>query len=193
LLERQLLKPLFRPIFRVLAGIVPVTSGMTLTASWTVRGDAYTELASSTSASVRVDATIDNSNDGILMEAGATGAGLILYVYSGVLYFQCGSGSSFGTSSDRAETSYTLPIGQDNYIVEWSANADNAVLYVNGAIVDSQTYSNTLIAGSDAGTVGQVNSVSPVNRGGWTSNGQGNFPNTITKCDIFLNQVTVAV
>jgi hypothetical protein len=170
--------------------ITPVTQEMTLTQAWTVRGDAYAGLNSTPSASVRVDAVISNTDDGILMESGATGNGAILYVYDGVLYFQCGQGGAFGTAANRAETSYTLPSGEFDYIVEWSADTTNAVLYVNGLVADSQIYSFDNVSGSDAGTIGQsINSVA-VNRGGWNGDGDGVYTNTITKCDIFNGQVT---
>jgi len=170
--------------------IEPVTQGMTLTEAWTTRGTAYNTLQNTTSASVRVDATISNTDDGILMESGGSGLGLILYVYSGVLYFQCGGGSAYGTASDRAEVSYTLPVGEADYIIEWSADTSNAVLYVNGLVVGSQAFSESKLAGSDDGTLGEVHNVVPVNRGGWTTEGAGVYTNTITKCDIFNNQIT---
>jgi len=170
--------------------IEPVTQGMTLTEAWTTRGTAYNTLGNATSASVRVDATISNTDSGILMESGASGLGLILYVYSGVLYFQCGKGNGYGTVSDRAEVSYVLPIGESDYIIEWSADTSNAVLYVNGLLIASQTFSVFQITGGDGGTLGEVKGLVAVNRGGWTTNGAGVYTNTITKCDIFNNQIT---
>ena len=170
--------------------IEPVTQGMTLTEAWTNRGTAYSTLHNTTSASVRVDATISNTDDGILMESGATGFGLILYVYSGVLYFQCGGGSAYGTASNRAEVSYTLPVGEFGYVIEWSADTSNAVLYVNGLVVGSQAFSESKLAGVDGGTLGEVESSVAANRGGWAPEGSGVYTNTITKCDIFNNQIT---
>jgi hypothetical protein len=190
LLERQLFRPLNRALNSALSGIIPVTNGMTLTQAWAVRGDPYDGLSASTSASVRVDATISNTDDGILMEAGAAGVGLILYVYSGVLYFQCGNGSSFGTAANRAETSYTLPIGEFNFIVEWSASTTNSVLYVNGLAVDTQSFSNNPISGTDDGTFGESESGCAVNRGGWAGDADGVYTNTISLCNIFNGQVT---
>ena len=177
-------------ITNLLAALPPVTDGMTLTASWTVRGDSYTDLDSAPSASARVDATISNTDSGILMESGGASNGLILYVYQGVLYFQCGQGDSFGTASNRAETSYTLPTGQFNYVVEWSANNQNSVLYINGIEVDSQIYSYSLITGNDVGGVGQIVNAVAGNRAGYNGDGNGVYSNTITKCDVFVNQVT---
>jgi hypothetical protein len=169
----------------------PVTQGMTLTASWSNAQVHYDTIKSATTVSVRVDATISGTDSGILMESGASTYGLVLYVYNGVLYFQCGDGSDYGVASNRAEISYTLPVGQFNYIVEWSADtSSNAVLYVNGVIVGSQTFNNDFLAGSDRGTVGRMAGAVSVNRGGWTSSGSGIYTNTITKCDIFNNQVT---
>jgi hypothetical protein len=170
--------------------IPPVTQEMTLTEAWTVRGDAYTGLASTTAASIRVDATIRNTDSGILVESGASGDGLVVYVFSGVLYLQCGDGAAFGTDHDRAEIAYVLPIGEFDYIIETSANTSNAVLYVNGLAVNSQVFSHNVISGSDEGTFGEVESGVAVNRGGWTADGDGVYTNTITKCDIFNGQVT---
>ena len=170
--------------------IEPVTQGMTLTEAWTTRGTGYSTLHNSTSASVRVDATISNTDSGILMESGGSGQGLILYVHSGVLYFQCGAGAAYGTASNRAEVPYTLPVGESDYIIEWSADTSNAVLYVNGVAVGSQTFSYSILAGTDDGTLGEVESGVAVNRGGWTTDGAGVYTNTITKCDIFNNQIT---
>jgi hypothetical protein len=167
----------------------PKTQGMTLTSAWSA-GNNYTTLSSATSSSCRVDATISSTDTGILMEAGATGAGLILYVYNGILYFQCGDGSAFGTSAGTSETSYTLPASSASYTIEWSADTSNSVLYVDGVLVDSQAFSNGNICGSDGGTLGQVFSAAPVNRGGWTANGDGPYTSSISKCDIFLSQVT---
>lgn len=171
--------------------IKPVTQGMTLTTSWVTRGKEYFTLQEASTASARVDVTISNTDSGILMETGGSGYGLVLYVYNGVLYFQCGNGSGYGVNSNRAEISYTLPVGQFNYIVEWSADtSSNAVLYVNGVIVGSQTFSNIYLAGTDTGTVGELYGIVAVNRGGWSFTGSGVYTNTITKCDIFNNQVT---
>jgi len=170
--------------------IEPVTQGMTLTEAWTTRGTAYGTLQNATSASVRVDATISNTDDGILMEMGGDAIGLMLYVYSGVLYFQCGDGSAYGTASNRAEVSYTLPVGEADYIIEWSADTSNAVLYVNGLRVGSQTFSEISLAGTNFGTVGEVQESCAINRGGWTIESSGVYTNTITKCDIFKNQIT---
>jgi hypothetical protein len=168
----------------------PVTENMTLTDSWTVIGDDYTTLGGATSGSARLEAVISNTDSGILMESGGAGFGLIVYVHAGVLYFQCGSGSAFGTSADTAEIAYTLPSGEFNYLVEWSAKTTNAALYINAVKGGSQAFNNSVISGGGIATVGQVNDTVATNRGGWTSNAQGAYTNTITKCDIFLNQVT---
>jgi hypothetical protein len=191
---RNLTRGLMSDLISSLTGsVTPATEGMTLTQAWTVRGDAYDGLNSTTSASVRVDVIISNTDDGILMEAGATGVGAILYVYGGVLYFQCGDGSAFGTAANRAETSYTLPAGEFNYIVEWSADTSNTVLYIDGVEVDSQIYSSGTVTGSDDGTLGEIKNFCAANRGGWTADGTGVYTNTITKCDIFNGQVTADV
>ena len=188
-ITRSITRAITRSISRS-SGVTPVTDGMTLTASWVTRGTAYSTLGNASAASVRVDATIANTDTGILMEAGGSSIGLALYAFNGVLYFQCGDGSSFGAGARRAELSYTLPVGTITPIIEWSANTSNAVLYIDGIEVDSQTFTESAIAGNDAGTIGRVVSFAAVNRGGWESNGEGDYTNAITKCDIFLNQVT---
>jgi hypothetical protein len=196
LLSRALSSSLSQTLDSSLSGdaaIVPVTAGMTLTASWVTRGTAYSTLGSATSASVRVDATILNTDDGILMEAGGTGAGLILYTFGGFIYFQCGNGTAFGTAANRAEVSYELPVGTTSPVIEWSADTSKAVLYINGQEVDSQTFSNASISGADNGTIGQVNSAVAVNRGGWNADGAGSSPSTINLCHIFDGQVTPQV
>lgn len=193
MLSRSLSRAVSRGLSRPLGGaaaVTPVTNGMALTQAWVTRGTTYSSLISATAASARVDATISNTDSGILMETGAIGFGLVFYVYAGVLYFQCGDGAAFGTSASRAEVSYTLPSGEFAYVVEWSADGTNAVLYVNGSLVDSQTYSGSFLAGTDAGTVGEVKSSAAANRGGWATDGSGTYTNTITKCDTFNNQVT---
>ena len=193
MLVRQLTRQLSRSLNIALNGVAgpsAVTKDMTITQSWTVRGDAYNGLESATVASVRVDATISNTDDGILMEAGATTSGLILYIYNGALYFQCGNGGNYGTQPNRAEVSYTLPVGESDYIIEWSADTSNAVLYINGLAVGSQTFSNLQLAGADNGTVGEVENACAVNRGGWTADGAGVYTNAITLCSIFNNQIT---
>ena len=179
-----------KEIIEVADFIEPVTQGMTLTEAWTTRGTSYSALQNATSASVRVDATISNTDDGILMESGGSGLGLVLYVYNGILYFQCGKGDAYGTFSGRAEVSYTLPVGESDYIIEWSADTSNAVLYVNGLVVGSQTFSYHSVSGAGTGTLGEVDTGVAVNRGGWTTDGSGVYTNTITKCDIFNNQIT---
>jgi hypothetical protein len=193
LLERQLFRPLNRALDSALSGIIPVTNGMTLSASWVTRGTIYTTLSPATAASVRVDAVISNTDTGILMESGGTGEGLVLYVFAGELYFQCGDGSAFGTAANRAEVSYTLPAGTIQPVIEWSAENGNAVLYIDGVLVDSQAFTSTNICGADNGTVGQVSAAVAVNRGGWTSNGDGDFTGEINGCFIFNNQVTADV
>lgn len=187
----QAIKSTIHSAINVFDPIKPVTQGMTLSESWSNTYVHYETLKAATTASARVDATISGTDSGILMESGGSTYGLVLYVYDGVLYFQCGDGTDFGATSNRAEISYTLPVGQFNYIVEWSADtSSNAVLYVNGVIVGSQTFNYAFLAGNDRGTVGRMANAVADNRGGWTSSGSGVYTNTITKCDIFNNQVT---
>jgi hypothetical protein len=179
-----------KEVIDIAAQVTPVTDGMTLTASWVTRGTAYDTLSNAESASVRVDATISNTDAGILMEAGGVGEGLVLYVFAGVVYFQCGDGTAFGSSAATAETSYALPAGEYDYIIEGSANISNSVLYINGVEVDSQTFSNSKISGANDGTIGQVMSTVATNRGSWSADASGGFSGAIALCNIFDGQVT---
>lgn len=187
---RQTIQNTIQNTINVFDPIKPVTQGMTLTESWD-RGVYYSTIASARSLSVRVDATINNTDSGILIEAGATTHGMALYVYSGVLYLQCGDGGGFGAADNRVEISYTLPVGEFNYIIEFSVDSSSsAFLYINGLVVGSQNFNHDFIAGSDKGTSGQVATAVAINRGGWASSGQGFYTNEISKCYVFRNQTT---
>tara|TARA_R110000822_G_scaffold23472_1_gene72554 strand:+ start:290 stop:895 length:606 start_codon:yes stop_codon:yes gene_type:complete len=171
-----------------------VTDGMTLTREWLVGTTSYFDLSDITAASARVDVTASPTDTGVIMEAGGTFIGLVMYVYNGVMYFQCGEGSAFGSSSGRAELSYTLPVGEDDYVFEWSADVSNAVLYVNGLKVSEQTFTFQTVAGGDAGAVGRIALDTPINRGGFVSTHSASiYTNTITKCLTFRGQVTTDV
>ena len=136
----------------------------------------------------------DTDDDGIVIEIGGTGQGAIIYVYGGVLYAQCGDGNAYGSDSDTAEISYTLP-GTGTYDIMFSADNTNAVLKVDGATIGSDAYSESYVHGGNSGAVGSVGStLSPVNRGGWTSSGQGAFStNTIDMALYWPGQVTADV
>jgi hypothetical protein len=162
------------------------TIGMTIDATWNTIGTAYTTLDDATSASVKVYCNFDKDDTGILMEHGGSAYGLVLYIYNETLYFQCGEGGTAGGDSDTGEVSYTVTntTAQD-FIIEWSADTSGCALYVDGELQDTDVFSASKIAGGNDGTIGQVYSAVPVNRGS-----SGSFTGTVTKAEIFLGEVT---
>jgi hypothetical protein len=181
-------------VYGRLLGIIPVTTGLTVNAVWTDRSAAGQSLAFSnvTHASVAVYLTLNSADTGVILEGGGSSIGLALYVFSGVLYFQCGNGPGFVAASDKGVTSWTIPNANDaEYLIEWSANSSTgyAELFINGVSVDvSASYSFSKLAGIDYGGLGSVFSSICGNRGGWSSSGDGVFTNTIVRADIFVDQ-----
>lgn len=168
-----------------------VTVGMTLDASWTDPSTDYNDLVNLNSGSARVDVTgLQTNADGILMESGGSGTGLLLYAFSGTIYFQCGVGTVAGPGASTGEVSW--PIVAGDYVIEWSADRTACALYINGELIDTDTYTNTGLAGGDLGTVGQVGGgAAAANRGGWDGTDVGSFSGgTITRCDIFVEETT---
>lgn len=173
------------------APIVPVTTGMSLTETWTSRSTDYSGLASVASGSAAIECTIQASDTGLLMEAGGTGSGLIVYVHSGVLYAQFGVGTSAGPGANTAEVSWTIT-GSGSRLIEWSANGTNAVLYVDGVLIASDAFSNATIAGGNVGGLGNVrgDNVAANRAGIATTTGSGNYSGTLTEARIYAGQVT---
>ncbi|MEO1658118.1 MAG: hypothetical protein AAFR65_10370 [Pseudomonadota bacterium] len=173
--------------------IVPATTGMTTDATWTVAAGQQTSLASSTVASVKILGTFAPSDTGMILEQGASMSGLVVYVFGGTLYFQCGSGASAGPDTSRAFIQHTL--ASTTELIEFSASASNgrAALYVDGLLVGTDTFSASTLAGSDVGGVGRVYSGAAANFGGWTSDGSGVFSGTIDSAEIYLGEVTADV
>jgi hypothetical protein len=174
--------------------IIPATSDLTINAVWTDRSEAGQSLDFSnvTSGSAAAYLTLNSTDTGVILEAGGSAIGLALYVFGGVLYFQCGNGPGFLPASDKGVTSWTIPNANDvEYLIEWSANSSTgyAELFINGVSVDvSASYSFNKLAGIDYGGLGSVFSSICGNRGGWSSSGDGVFTNTIVRADIFVDQ-----
>ena len=172
--------------------ITPVTNGMTLDHTWDTAGQNYGDLIDATQFSMRVDIEFIDNEDGVIMESGGPGFGMILYVHNNTLYFQCMNGGSFGKSADRVECSW--PIQAGNRIVEVSANKDKGgALYIDGQIVEFDDAIDSLLGGSNAGTVGGIIPGVAVNRGGFSESGtsQG-YPGSYSLL-IFDNEITPEV
>jgi hypothetical protein len=174
--------------------IVPATSDLTVNSVWTDRSSSGQSLDFSnvTHASVAVYLTLNSADTGVILEGGGDGAGLALYAFGGVIYFQCGNGPGFLPASNKGVTSWTIPNATDaEYLIEWSANSSTgyAELFINGVSVDvSASYSFGKLAGIDYGGLGSVFSTICGNRGGWSNTGDGDFTNTIVRADIFVDQ-----
>lgn len=170
--------------------VVPVTAGMTGGIVWSERGAHYIDLANVVRASLRLTAGFGPSDQGVLMEAGATGKGVILYVHAGRLYVQAGEGTATGTSRGRAEVSWPIP-APGSYVIEWSADSTSSlVLYVDGQQVGRQEFSADIVSGSNVGTIGAVAMAAPINRGGWTTDGAGFFTGDLSDVTVFPHQKT---
>jgi len=127
-----------------------------------------TSLNAASQATVRTAVLLDSTQTGFLYEAGASGQGLVLYVWDGKIYAQAGDGS---TSGGNIEISYTIPasITTSNVtMIVYSVNittGSSANLYVNGQLVSTASGStNTQVAGTDEGGTGKTYDNTPVTR-----------------------------
>ena len=169
-----------------------VTTNMSLDATWNVVGSAYTDLSEETEASGKITATFNNTDAGIITESGGTAYGLCLYIFNGVLYFQCGEGGGLG-SINTAEIYYIIPSSTDStYTIEWSASVSNqkAALYINGILIGVDNFNATYISGNDEGTIGESEVDVCVNRGGWVGDQAGVFTGSVASHEIFLGEIT---
>ncbi len=173
------------------SGITPVTSGLTLDAIWDSITPYYefTVTAARQASSAAVYATFDNADNGILMESGGAGSGFVLYIFDGVLYFQCGSGSSFGSAINRAEIAWAIPSPTPkSYLIEWSADSSNAELFIDGVSVGSDTNGHGFITGVNEGGIGQSYGTVALVRGGWVGDNDGIFTGVIDRAEIFAGE-----
>lgn len=162
--------------------------------------DDYLDLSPSQEATCRVVCDITPADNGILMEAGASGSGLVLYAYNGNIYFQCGDGSNYGSDSDTAEISAPIPSessrGTSRLVVEWSASSveGRAALYLDGVVQGTDTFNNPDLAGNNPGGIGLVHSGVAANRAGYNSTSNpGGFTGTVHFCDIAVDHITTDV
>ncbi|MGI5816837.1 MAG: DUF4838 domain-containing protein [Armatimonadota bacterium] len=152
--------------------------------------ESYTSLSMARRASGRVDVTVHENTGGVIMEAGADGGGLALYVHEGTLYFQCGRGHEF-----RAEEQAVieLPIEPGRHLIEWSADStrSRAMLRIDGEIAgvsDDPIYGS--IAGGDPGGIGRIHGAAMArNAAGWYRSGEGEFTGTIHSATVWPDKV----
>lgn len=133
----------------------PVTDGLPLRIELFAEQQTN-EISAQTQVCWRFGYTHASDNIGIIFEAGATGSGMVCYVYQNVLYFQGGSGAANRVIGTNAmEAAYTITPGY--YLIEGAArkNPNICRLYANGVQVAEGTATNISgnISGSDAGGI----------------------------------------
>jgi len=165
------------------------TAGFTVDATWDDDSD-YQDLASATVASSQATVSISSGDDGVIMEAGASGSGMALWAESGNLFFACGDGGSTGPTASTAWISGSLPTGND-LLITWSASTvtDNAALYVGDQLIGTDTFDNSTIAGENDGGIGRIHNGI---RNGVNPN-TDDFDGTVTKAEIYLDEATPEV
>jgi len=146
---------LFIPQFMVdepVTPVTPVTAGKTIDATWDTYHYDYSDASSLSAMWMRAYSTLSQTDSGIIVSSGGDVWGMVLYASDGSLYFQCGNGDNFGNTVDRGEVSWV--ISSANPVIEVYADRTKCELYIDGALVDSQTYSAYQVAGDGQGQLG---------------------------------------
>lgn len=168
-----------------------LTSGLTLTETW-VRGVAAPTpalLNSATSVTLGVTGFFGEASNGVILEAGGTTFGTILYCLNGNLYFSAGAGATVN-ATNSIQVTVALPKAYGRLEVSTSLSACR--VYFNGVQIATGTVigTPTSLAGSDGGAAGLIGgSATPANLAGWTA-GQG-APNSslvFDQVEIYLGQ-----
>ena len=142
------------------------------------------DLSSVAAASARVEVTVDANTRGVTVEAGAEVCGLALYIDNGVLYFQCGSGRSFGA---RMQAVCKAEIAPGKHVILWSADVDKGlvILCVDGKKAAELSGSfGPRLAGPDTGRQGGVQNGIARNAGNFTK-ANGTFTGTLHACTVW--------
>jgi len=150
---------------------------------WRGRGEKR-DLSSVAAASARVELSVDANTRGVIMEAGAEVCGLALYIDSGVLYFQCGNGRSFGAPMQAVCKTGIAP---GKHVILWSADVDKGlvILCVDGKKAAELSGSfGPKLAGPDTGRQGGVQNGIARNAGNFTK-ANGTFTGTIHSCTVW--------
>ena len=147
-------------------------------------GKNYKSLCGVKKASAKVEIVLKNGDKGVIMESGAHVFGLVLYVFKGHIYFQCGTGSKFeanGQSVCKAK------ITEGTHVIEWSADVakGKAVLYIDGKLaVSSDKKIKKMLGGSSPGGIGKVFGGIAVTAGKTS----GKFTGEIKSCTVWPNK-----
>ena len=141
------------------------------------------------SAAGRALVTVTDATEGVIMEAGANGGGLALYIHQGALYFQCGRGRTFG---EDGQSVIKAPISPGQHLIEWSADAarGRAVLCIDGKVAGrSDQPIHGSLAGNDVGGIGRIHNVVCRNAVAWDRGDDGQFTGTIHSAMVWPDKV----
>ena len=137
----------------------------------------------------RAVVTVADTTQGVIMEAGADGAGWALYMHDGRLYFQCGKGRTF---REDGQSVIEVPIEAGRHVIEWSADQtrSKAMLRIDGKIAGcSESPIAKYLAGNDAGGIGRIHNVMCRNAAGWHRGDAADFTGTIHSATVWPDRV----
>ena len=168
------------------------SSKMSLSNSY-VAGVDYTDIFdnSLSELTIKVNTVIDPSSTGIIVESGGSSTGLVLYAHKGFIKFKYTNDAFSHTSTMQA----TIPTnrGWVDRIIEVSiSNGEGkAELYLDGVSKDTVNVltGGQLLAGGNVGGIAEVHGGVAPNDGGWTTDGEGVFSDTINSVDLYYDQV----
>lgn len=171
---------------------------MSLTTVWTNPATDHMELSQAPgniSFTLTFTHHFQPGESGIIVEAGGSGTGMIIYRLGSELIAQCGDGSTAGSDANTAECRWTVGTGGPVEIVfSGSAPAGKAVLYVDNILVDQDTFNAANISGGNQGGVGRVHGGSIAgNFAGITNADSGTFSGVVPDVYIYADQVTSEV
>lgn len=170
-----------------------VTDHMSTSAMWSSIGQGSGALANQSALSAYVQGAINPSDEGIILETGDAGQGLILYCYAGSLYLQCGDGGAASPGRNRAFIKHAITAPITHIELSASASTGRAALYVNGQLAGLDVFTNASVTGTSDGAMGQVQTSAPANLGSWTTSGAGAFTGTLAQAEFFFDQLTPEV
>lgn len=144
-----------------------------------------TYLKNKTEFSAKMVVDVDATSEGILLEAGRTGQGFILYAYQGNLVVSGGAGTNVETNPDSIFGETPLPTGS---VIEVVATLSYIRVYCDGTkVIDATGTIPTRVTGNDAGAFGKVGGNYVVsNRAGYSSTNVGTYNKTLTSCHVWL-------
>lgn len=147
------------------------TRGMTLSNEFTSVGTIGDTVAQATDLSFRIRGVVAPVHTGIILTAGATGFGLILYAWNGLLIFRAGNGTGNSEANiDSLHMQWAMTGNQVRDIeVSASTTTGKGSLYIDRKEVSSDTVTADKLCGGVFGGFGRGDpgSVVPANLGGY--------------------------